>query len=200
MHSEFIELTEDDKISYDIKYSYEDNIIGRRIAGYYANKCLMTKVCYNALQQVAKRVARYELNLLIWDAYRPLKAVEDFWQWSEDTHDNHTQCQYYPRLSKADLFEQGYFNKTSSHCSGSTVDLTLIDRQGRLLDMGTIFDYMDPLSHPGNQDVSAKVIAHRTLLRQEMLNAGFAPVATEWWHFQLIDEPFANQMFDFDIV
>ncbi|GGG01230.1 MULTISPECIES: M15 family metallopeptidase [Cysteiniphilum] len=200
MHSEFIELAQSDPMRWDIKYSYDDNIVGRRIAGYYANKCLMAKVCYAALQQVVQRVAKHNLSLLIWDAYRPTKAVDDFWQWAQDTHDNHMQRQYYPNLSKADLFGQGYFNKTSNHCSGSTVDLTLIDQQGQTLDMGTIFDYMDPLSHPDNREVSKEAITNRTLLRQEMLNAGFEPIATEWWHFRLIDEPFANQMFDFDIV
>lgn len=96
MHSEFIALTQNDRVSWDIKYSYEDNIVGRRIAGYHINKCLMTKACYDALQQVTERVAKHDLRLLIWDAYRPFKAVEDFWQWAQDTRDNRTQCQQLP--------------------------------------------------------------------------------------------------------
>lgn len=200
MRSEFVELTQNDGISWDIKYSHNDNIVGRRIAGYYANKCLMTKLCYDALQKVAQQMTKHKLSLLIWDAYRPYKAVQDFWQWAQDNSDSHTQSDYYPNLNKSDLFDKGYFNKTSNHCSGSTVDLTLIDQQGQTLDMGTVFDYMDPLSHPDNKEISAEVIANRVLLRQAMLSAGFEPIATEWWHFRLINEPFANQMFDFDIV
>jgi D-alanyl-D-alanine dipeptidase len=32
-----------------------------------------------------------------------------------------------------------------------------------------------------------------------MLRAGFIPLATEWWHFTLHDEPFPDTYFDFPV-
>jgi D-alanyl-D-alanine dipeptidase len=32
-----------------------------------------------------------------------------------------------------------------------------------------------------------------------MKAAGFRPYAKEWWHFELIDEPFGRDGFDFEI-
>ncbi|WP_100550835.1 M15 family metallopeptidase [Caedibacter taeniospiralis] len=200
MDSEFVALAGNENIFWDIKYSSDGNILGRQVNGYYSNKCIMTKVCLRALQDVQKNINRLGLSLFIWDAYRPRKAVMDFWQWSQDVNDDATQSDYYPNLAKKDLFAKGYFSKTSNHCSGSTVDLTLVDQQGQELDMGTCFDFMDPLSHPDSTHVSAQAIANRQLLREHMLSAGFEPIDTEWWHFRLIDEPFANKIFDFDIV
>ncbi|WP_116963607.1 M15 family metallopeptidase [Fastidiosibacter lacustris] len=200
MLNEFITLTATDSIYWDIKYSHNGNIVGRKISGYYANKCMMTKSCFSALQKVTASAKRLGYSLLIWDAYRPKKAVIDFWHWSQNLSDNGTKAQYYPNLSKGELFAKGYFNKTSNHCSGSTVDLTLINKSGKELDMGTCFDFMDPLSHPHNLCVSKVVQGNRKLLQGMMIDAGFEPIDTEWWHFRLSDEPFENQMFDFDII
>ena len=88
MHQEFITLTTNDPFQWDIKYGHHDNITGRAINGYYANKCIMTKACFNALQNVHDQLAPSGYCLLIWDAYRPYKAVLDFWNWSQDHLDN----------------------------------------------------------------------------------------------------------------
>ena len=106
---------------------------------------------------------------------------------------------YYPNLSKPELFSKGYFNKTSNHCSGSTVDLTILDPHNKALDMGTIFDFMDPLSHPDSKILSTTAQHNRAFLQQLMIAHGFEPIDTEWRHFRLIDEPFPNKRFDFDI-
>jgi D-alanyl-D-alanine dipeptidase len=37
------------------------------------------------------------------------------------------------------------------------------------------------------------------MLRDLMVAEGFRPYRREWWHFELIDEPFPNQSFDFPI-
>lgn len=49
---------------------------------------------------------------------------------------------FYPQVDKARVFELGYIATRSGHSRGSTVDLTLVDRQsGKELDMGTPFDF-----------------------------------------------------------
>jgi D-alanyl-D-alanine dipeptidase len=37
------------------------------------------------------------------------------------------------------------------------------------------------------------------MLKSYMKGAGFRPYAKEWWHFELIDEPFNRDGFDFAV-
>jgi D-alanyl-D-alanine dipeptidase len=39
--------------------------------------------------------------------------------------------------------------------------------------------------------------ANRMLLQALMVKHGFRPLAEEWWHFTLEDEPFPDTYFDF---
>lgn len=39
----------------------------------------------------------------------------------------------------------------------------------------------------------------RNTLREAMMDAGFKPFTTEWWHFTLADEPFPDTYFDFPV-
>ena len=67
------------------------------------------------------------------------------------------------------------------------------------LDFGTGYDCMDELSATASPGVSPQAHANRIMLRDLMVAAGFRPYRREWWHFELIDEPFPNQSFDFPI-
>jgi len=106
---------------------------------------------------------------------------------------------YYPKISKALLFKQGYIASKSGHTRGSTVDLTLIDSVGKELDMGTPWDYFSPKSWPSSQLVPEEAQRNRALLRQIMQRHGFIPYEAEWWHFTLKNAPFPKTYFDFPI-
>ncbi len=41
--------------------------------------------------------------------------------------------------------------------------------------------------------------ANRALLRGVMAWAGFASYENEWWHYRLMNEPYPETYFDFDI-
>jgi D-alanyl-D-alanine dipeptidase len=75
----------------------------------------------------------------------------------------------------------------SPHSRGAAVDLTLIDADGRALDMGTSFDAFTPLSHHGNDRVAATAQRNRALLLGIMTAAGWDCYLKEWWHYQLFD-------------
>ena len=108
---------------------------------------------------------------------------------------------YYPDVSKENLFRDGYISERSGHSRGSTVDLTLIDLgSGNELDMGTGYDYFDPLSWPSSDKVSAEQKNNRLLLQEVMRKHGFQPLIEEWWHFTLRDEPFPDTYFNFLII
>jgi D-alanyl-D-alanine dipeptidase len=77
--------------------------------------------------------------------------------------------------------------KGSNHSRGVAVDLTLVDSEGRELDMGTPFDDFTVQSHHGNQDISLKAQQNRFLLLGIMSAAGWDFYQCEWWHYQLFD-------------
>jgi D-alanyl-D-alanine dipeptidase len=184
----------------DVRYYSGNNFIGERVPGYEAPRVILTLEAALALQQVQQDLAYAGLALKVYDGYRPQRAVDFFGQWAADAGDTRRKHEYYPRLDKQDLFPQGYLLKQSSHSRGSTVDLTLIDApSGGEVDMGTPFDYFDPLSWPSALSIAPEQRANRLLLRLAMVNRGFVPVEEEWWHFTLGNEPYPSRYFDFVI-
>lgn len=184
----------------DVRYYSEDNFVGSRIDGYNAEKLFITEEAGLALARVQERLAAFGLGLKIFDAYRPQRAVDHFVRWAEDLSDTRMKQQYYPEVSKSVLFEQGYIAARSGHSRGSTVALTLVVlADGSELDMGSGWDFFDPISWPSSTAVSPQQRANRMLLRTLMVDEGFIPLAEEWWHFTLEDEPYADSYFDFPV-
>ena len=70
----------------------------------------------------------------------------------------------------------------SPHSRGAAVDLSLVDRDGQLLDMGTPFDAFTPLSHHGAAAVPAAAQRNRLVLLGLMTTAGWDFYSKEWWH------------------
>ncbi len=187
-------------IALDIRYAGPENFVGRRIHGYDAARCYLTRSAAEALALVQSDLAGRGLGLKVFDCYRPARAVDDFDRWARDVADVARKRDYYPAVDKRDLFRLGYIGKNSSHTRGSTVDLTLIDRAtGRELEMGTGFDFMGERSAFGHRSVSAEASGNRAILRAAMGRRGFSAYAKEWWHYTLRDEPFPKTYFDFPV-
>lgn len=184
----------------EMRYYGRDNFVGEPIDGYDAPVCILTAPAAQALAEVQERLTAFGLGLKVFDCYRPQRAVEHFVRWAEDLEATQMQERYYPEVPKSELFERGYIAEHSSHSRGSTVDVTVIDRNtGVELEMGTGFDHFSPRSWPDAADVPAQQRANRALLQQLMVAAGFQPYAQEWWHFTLANEPFPDTRFDFPV-
>jgi D-alanyl-D-alanine dipeptidase len=197
----FVYLSDiDGSIIQDIKYASRDNITGRIIKSYQAQVCITLEVIAKALASIQNELIDKSYSLKIFDCYRPQTATDDFINWSQDNNDQLMKSLYYPSVAKSDLFNLGYFSKTSAHTRGSAVDLTIVDLNTRdELDMGTRFDFMDETSNPLSEKIVGDAKENRMLLRNLMLKAGFEPVQSEWWHFRYINEPFPDTYFDFPV-
>lgn len=181
-------------------YASTANFTGQRVPGYDEGRMLLTRPAAEALLRVQQQLCCANLALKVFDAYRPQRAVEFFLAWSRQPDDLRLKQLYYPHLEKRQLFELGYLVEFSSHSRGSTVDLTFVDADtGRELDMGTPFDFFDPRSGPDSLAVTPRQRAHRQLLQDAMTSQGFVPLAEEWWHFTLKDEPYPDRVFDFTV-
>lgn len=187
-----------DDAAYDIRYYSSNNFTGHRIQGYNAPIAYMTKESLNALSVAAQDLRNQGYRLLIWDTYRPQKAVDDFVRWI-NSPENIGDKTFYPNLKKSDLLKGNYIAEKSGHTRGSTVDLTLIKKDGSYVDMGGTFDLFSEISHPNYKKLTKEQKKNRKILHNAMVKAGFTGIDSEWWHFTLKNEPYPDTYFDFDV-
>ncbi|MCI5780044.1 MAG: M15 family metallopeptidase [Lentisphaeria bacterium] len=202
----------------EIRYHSTYNFVGERINGYEQPTALLTAEAAKALKVVSDEMMRQGFRLKIYDAYRPRRAVAHFMNWARATNDTRMKAFFYPNLDKSVLFARGYIAEKSGHSRGSTVDITLFDMAtGKEVDMGGTFDWFGRESHPdwyGNPEtreytgkfpgntpphggeINAAQFRNRMFLRSAMMRHGFKPIAEEWWHFTLANEPYPETYFD----
>ncbi|MBR0208986.1 MAG: DUF3089 domain-containing protein [Oscillospiraceae bacterium] len=199
--SDFVLLSEAvPDVILEIRYYSTYNFVGDRIDGYEEPLAMLTKEAAAALREASDELMDMGYRLKIFDAYRPQMAVTHFMNWALDVDDTRMKDYFYPELDKDVLFPQGYIAEHSGHSRGSTVDLTLFDmRTEREADMGGTFDYFGELSHPDYTAITQEQYDMRMLLREVMVKHGFRPLAEEWWHFTLENEPYPDTYFTFPI-
>ena len=185
----------------ELKYTTDENFVGQPIDGYLHEHAILSEPAAAALAEVQAMLLSFGLELKVFDAYRPQRAVDHFVRWGGNLDDQRTKPDYYPDVAKEDLFEAGYIAARSSHSRGSTVDLTIVYRDeagtAHELEMGSGYDFFGPISWPDSSGVSGQQRANRALLQNVMIAHGFNYYAQEWWHFTLRDEPFPDTYFDF---
>jgi D-alanyl-D-alanine dipeptidase len=187
-------------IRWDAKYATWDNFTGKPVDGYLANRIVGTMALCAALQTAQAAAVSLGFGLLLWDGYRPQRAVECFLRWSERAEDGRKKSRHYPNIDRPQLFEKGYVASQSGHSRGSTVDLTLFHlATGELVPMGGGHDLMDPISHHWAKGIGPAEAMNRECLRCIMEDCGFNSYECEWWHYSLRDEPYPNTYFDFPI-
>ena len=182
-----------------IKYYGYENFIGRRISGYEDNVAILTKEAADVLKKGNEEFNKLGFGIIVYDAYRPMSAVEEFVNWTEN-EDTKMKQKFYPNIKKSDMIKNGYISKKSGHSRGSTIDLSLYDlKTHNKLDMGGDFDYFGEKSHYDYKGLTIEQKENRKILRDTMVKYGFKPISTEWWHFTLIDEPYKDEYFDFPV-
>lgn len=207
----------------EIRYHSEYNFLGTQVDGYQAPVGIITKQAAEALAEVQAELNQFGMSLKIYDAYRPQQAVDHFVRWAADFGDTLTKLEFYPTLDKPILLEEVYIATRSSHTRGSAVDLTIVPlpvpeqkefditnqcdcsrgNRNRLLDnsidMGSGFDCFHELSHTAQPRLTKEQRINRLLLKSIMEKHGFRNYSKEWWHFNLIEEPFPETYFNFPI-
>jgi D-alanyl-D-alanine dipeptidase len=214
----------DPTIVQDIRYAGSHNFVGRPIRGYLAAECILSEPAAKALEAAQRKLAEKKLSLVVWDCYRPKRAVNDFLQWSKDPTHSEMKAEFYPRADKGKLFALGYLARRSAHSRGSTVDLGIVPTafssapppnpsqslkactspkgerfEDGTIDFGTGYDCLDMLANTSNARAGGTALRNRQTLKFYMQGAGFRPYAREWWHFELINEPFYRGGFDFEV-
>ena len=201
-------------IRQDMRYAGTTNFMGRKVAGYEAAECIVTRAAGYALKQAQDVLVPQGLTLVMFDCYRPARAVADFMNWTHTP--GPADPVWRPNVTKDQLVPDGYIAVRSGHSRGSTVDVGLArlsptpeDAKPRqspcaradmdTLDFGTPFDCFDPASATAFPTISPQARINRNILLTTMINAGFRNYSAEWWHFTLVNEPHKTEIFDFPV-
>jgi len=156
-------------ISVEMRYATDDNFTGAPLPGYLANRAYLRREAAAALARVQRGLRAAGLGLMVFDAYRPVRATQAMVDWTM-------------RAGREDLLRDGYIASRSRHNLGLAIDLTLVElTTGRELEMGTPFDTFSAAAHTANASGAAAV--NRQMLKAAMEREGFTNYDQEWWHF-----------------
>ena len=185
---EFRHLSSIAGIGVDLRYASANNFVGRDL--YSPFDCAwLHRDAAAALEQVVAYLARRAPGhtALVLDALRPQRVQQQLW----DTLEGTGLQMYLANPARGSI-----------HSYGMALDITLLDPEGRELDMGTGFDDMTDLSHPALEEgflaagkLTRQQVANRQLLRDAMFQAGFVGIRTEWWHFDCGDRDLVRATF-----
>lgn len=190
----------------DIRYARAFNFTGAPVPGYEAAVCVLRREAAEALARAEARLNAEGLRLVVFDCYRPERAVAAFMDWVA-TGAPGDEAYFHPGLARGRLVAEGYIARRSSHSRGLAVDVGLdlaaapvrrpegaagsrcdapfAERpRESALDLGTAFDCFSPLSGVAGA-VPEAARANRARLVAAMEVEGFAGYSAEWWHFRL---------------
>ncbi len=159
----------DSTIRVDLRYGGNDNFTGAPLPGYNANRALLHRDAAAALARVQGALRSEGLSLLVYDAYRPVRATDAMVQWTQ-------------RVGREDLIRDGYIADRSRHNLGVAIDCTLVSLDtGVPLEMGTPYDTFSDAAHTAN--AAGDVAVNRLRFVTAMAREGFVNYDMEWWHF-----------------
>ncbi|MFZ4767588.1 MAG: M15 family metallopeptidase [Roseimicrobium sp.] len=153
----------------DLRYTTRENIT-RQVLYPAEMPCLLNAVTMEKLRIAQATLRTQGYGLKIWDAWRPPEV-----QLALFDHGGYTGMFTDPRIM------------WSRHCSGTAVDVTLVDLDGRELKMPTKHDAGGPQCHYLAIIKDDDVRQRRHALQMAMLTAGFSILDNEWWHFDDAD-------------
>ncbi len=187
----YVNIKDRDKsIQVSLMYSRADNFCGKVLYG-DLREAYLHPLAADALVKAQKRLKqlRPDLSLKIYDAARPMSIQQRMWNEVKNT--DHS------------FYVSNPANGGGLHNYGLAVDITLCKAAtGDSIPMGTKVDHMSADSHidreaqlVANHHITPEARKNRELLREVMEHAGFKPLRTEWWHFNLRSRAEAKKYF-----
>lgn len=150
---------------YDMKYATEDNFLKAKV--YDCAECYLRLKTVKALVEANKSFMAQGYRIKLYDCYRPLEIQKRMWKIVSNP-------KYVADPAKGSI-----------HNRGGAVDLTLVDSDGKELDMGTAFDHFGIEASHDYQKLDIKVIQNRKMLKETMQKHNFKMFESEWWHYNL---------------
>jgi len=150
---------------YDMKYATDDNFLKAKV--YDCAECFLRLKTVVALVEANKEFVKKGYRIKLFDCYRPLDIQKRMWKIVSNP-------QYVADPAKGSI-----------HNRGGAVDITLVNSDGKELDMGTPFDFFGVEASHGYTKLSEEVKNNRILLKSIMTANNFNSFDSEWWHYNL---------------
>jgi len=141
---------------FDMKYATEDNFLKTKV--YECDACYLRLKTVEALIKANERFQKKGYKIKLFDCYRPLDVQKKMWE-------------IVPNTTYVANPKRG-----SIHNRGGAIDITLVDKEGNELEMGTKFDHFGPESSHLYSDLSSEVMKNRKLLKKIMIKNGFESI------------------------
>ena len=148
----------------ELKYATGQNFTGRVV--YDFSEAYLRYSTVLKLMDVQAELREQGLRLKIWDAFRPLEAQEKLWEAKPDPN-----------------YVSNPWTGTNSHSRGHTLDVTLVNAEGREVEMPTGFDEFSTFADRDYSDCTDAAAKNAMLLQEVMEKHGFKGLQSEWWHF-----------------
>ena len=163
--SDFVRLKDlSSDFVYELKYATPDNFLKQAV--YDCGECYLRKSTAEALVKANEAFKQLGYRIKLFDCYRPLSVQKKMWKILPGTH-------YVANPAKG-----------SKHNRGAAVDLTLVDAQGKELNMGTPFDFFGKEAHHTYTEHTKEVLENRKLLKETLDKYNFKSIYSEWWHYE----------------
>ncbi|HLF51388.1 M15 family metallopeptidase [Flavobacterium sp.] len=150
---------------YDMKYATVDNFLKAKV--YDCAECYLRLKTVKAMIKANDKFIKKGYKIKIFDCYRPLDIQKRMWKIVSNP-------EYVANPSKGSI-----------HNRGGAIDITLVDKKGKELDMGTSFDHFGVEASHNYSNLPDEVITNRKLLKNIMLKSNFKSFDSEWWHYNL---------------
>jgi D-alanyl-D-alanine dipeptidase len=150
---------------YDMKYATTDNFLKEKV--YDCAECYLRLKTVKSLIKANSEFISKGFKIKIFDCYRPLDIQKKMW-----TIVSNPEYVADPK-------------KGSIHNRGGAVDITLVDKNGTEVNMGTAFDYFGIESGHLYVNFPEEILQNRKLLKDIMLQNDFSSFDSEWWHYNL---------------
>lgn len=161
----------------ELKYATTSNFTGQVV--YDFTEVYLRYSTVLKLMDVQAELRGQGLKLKIWDAFRPITAQEKLWEAKPDPN-----------------YVSNPKTGTNSHSRGHTVDVTLVNAEGRELEMPTGFDEFSSFADRDYSDCTDNAAKNAMLLQETMEKHGFKGLQSEWWHFTENAEYDIERVFD----
>jgi D-alanyl-D-alanine dipeptidase len=150
---------------YDMKYATDDNFLKSKV--YDCAECYMRLKTAKALIKANSKFMKLGYKIKLYDCYRPLDVQKRMWKIVSNPS-------YVANPSKGSI-----------HNRGGAVDITLVDSNGKELNMGTLFDFFGPEASHDYKKLPDEVLQNRALFKKVMISTKFQSFDSEWWHYNL---------------
>ena len=162
----------------------------RNVYKFAEPKCILRKEVADRLT-IAQKALPKGIVLKIKEAYRPISIQKIIY----NQHIDYLRKKY-PKKS-----EKFYVDKAAEwvalpydippHSTGGAIDLTLMTREGKELNMGQKVNDSSSSSLTFAKNISTKAKKNRQILIKAMKRVGFVNYPYEWWHWSYGDRYWA---------